>query len=344
MDLNLILVGLGYWGPNLLRTFNDLGTIRSAYDLDEKKVEKFKSMSVYRDIHFGTNWEEIVPVMYDGIVIATPPNTHFDIAMKAMKMGLSVFIEKPMTLVVEEAEILVEEARKRDLVILVGHIFLYSPEIVKLKQIINSEDFGDVHYIYTQRLNLGKIQAPANVVEDLAPHDVSILNYLLDDICEEVLATGQSHVINGIEDVAFVDMKYKNGVTAHLHLSWLDPLKIRNTVVVGTKQMAVCDSGNKKIDVYNKGVDIDQRQHFSNTSYAGHLLSYKYGDVISPYIEGVEPMKAEAADFLDCLEVKREELAALRQPLASGDLGVEVVKTLAAMQRSLRGGQVWEKV
>jgi predicted dehydrogenase len=341
INMNLILVGLGYWGPNLLRTFNNLGVLRAAYDMDAMKLEKFKSDPIYSNVVFDTDWERTIRPEYadavDGVIIATPPDTHYGIAMKALRAGKHVFIEKPMTLDVAEAEEIVALAKEKKLIVLVGHIFLYSPEILKLKEIVSSEDFGDILYVYTQRLNLGQIQVPANVIEDLAPHDISILNYILEDECEFVLASAQSHVIDGSEDVAFINMKFKKGTTAHLHLSWLDPLKIRNTVVVGSKQMVVCDSGAKKIDIYNKSVDIDERCKVSNLSYARHLMSYKYGDVLSPYIDGAEPMIDEARAFTNSITTGN-------QPLASGDLGVDVVRVLAAMQRSLKGGQRWERV
>lgn len=338
-NIKLIVVGLGYWGPNLLRTFNNLGVVKAAFDLDDDILHRHAENPAYNDIHFCNDYEEFLTDSHnvDGVVIATPPDTHYNIAMTSLAMGKHVFIEKPMTLNSAQAESIAKLADTNGLTVLVGHIFLYSPEIIKLKEIINSEDFGDVLYIYTQRLNLGKIQSPANVIEDLAPHDISILDYLLEDTCTEVLTTAASHVVEGIEDVAFISMKYSKGVTAHLHLSWLDPLKIRNTVVVGTKQMVVCDSGGKKIDIYNKSVDIDERKHMSNLSYAQHLLSYKYGDVISPYIEGSEPMLKEAQDFLKCIKSGKA-------PVANSHIGVSAVKVLEAMQRSLKGGQKWEKV
>ena len=336
--MNLVLVGLGYWGPNLLRVFNSLGTIQVAVDQDASKLERFEKDPVYRDIEFSTDWRYFVDYPgIDGFIIATPPDTHYDIALTALQHGKHVFVEKPMTLEPFQAEELVRVAKEVDRVLMVGHIFLYSPEIIKLKEVIQSEDFGDILYTYVQRLNLGQIQAPANVIEDLAPHDISILNYILDDKCTEVLATAKSHVIDDVADVAFINMKFSKGTMAHLHLSWLDPLKVRNTVVVGTKQMVVCDSGSKKIEIYNKGVDIGERKHLSNMSYARHLLSYKYGDVISPYIDGTEPMMTEAKEFISCALNSR-------QPLASGELGLDVVLTLGAMQRSLERGQVWEKV
>jgi predicted dehydrogenase len=331
------VVGLGYWGPNLLRTFNNLDALAGAFDQDYKKVNKFAKDPAYSEVFFDTDWERCLGRSdVDGVVIATPPDTHYNIAMKALLAGKHVFVEKPMTLKVHEAEKILQRARDVNRVVLVGHIFLYSPEIIKLKELVDKPAFGDIYYVYTQRLNLGKIQSPANVIQDLAPHDISIIDYLIDSRCVEAQAFGKAHILE-TEDVAFLNLKYENGVIAHLHLSWLDPLKVRNTVVVGTKQMIVCDSAAKKIELYNKRVNINKRQHVSNQSYADHLMSYKYGDVISPYIDNYEPMAEECKDFLRCMDEGLE-------PVAHGSLGVEVVKVLTALQKSVKGSGKWVSV
>lgn len=335
MKNKIALVGLGYWGPNLLRNFNSLGVIKRAHDLDESKLNKFRSDPNYNNIIFSSDYtESLKDSDIKGIVIATPPKSHHKIAIDTLKAGKHVFIEKPMTLDVKESEEIVAIAKEKNLIVLVGHIFLYSPEILKLKEIISSEDFGDIQYLYTRRLNLGKIQ-DCGVTWDLAPHDISIFDYLLDKTCTSVQVTTQNHVIKA-NDVAFINMYY-GGILCHMHLSWLDPLKVRQTVVVGSKQMVVCDSMSKKIKIYNNSVDIDKRSQVSNSSYANHLLSYNYGDVISPYIEGGEPMLDECKDFINCIEMGGT-------PVASGELGLSVVRTLDAMCKSERGGGKWEVV
>lgn len=331
--MNLVLIGLGYWGPNLLRTFNSLGVLVAAIDLDEQKLDKFKKDPVYRDIVFGTDW---LPYLndpgVDGFVIATPPDSHYNFAFNALNNGKHVFIEKPMTLDTDQANELVAIAKEEQRVIMVGHIFLYSPEIIKLKEIISSEEFGKVQYIYTQRLNLGKIQRPANVIDDLAPHDISILDYLLDSSCTEAQVTAKPHVID-TEDVAFINLKY-NDILCHLHLSWLDPLKVRNTVVVGTKQMVVCDSMEKSIRIYNTGIDVEKAESEMSDSYSNYLMHYRYGDVLIPHIDNFEPMKAECKEFISCIEDNTV-------PLASGEVGASVVATLTALRKSLKGGGSW---
>jgi predicted dehydrogenase len=335
--MKLSVIGLGYWGPNLLRNANNLGVLHSAVDLDEEKLLKFVNDPIYKEVIFSTDYKDILEDKnVDGVIISTPPNTHYKIAIDALNSGKNVFLEKPMTLDVQEAKEILILADKLGLVLSVGHIFLYSPEIIKLKEIINSPDFGKIHYAYIQRLNLGKIQSPANVIEDLSPHDISIIDYLFDSECESVSAFGTNHVID-TEDVAFINMKYKNGTTAHLHLSWLDPLKIRKTVVVGSKQMVVCESGEKKIEIYNMGIDVKERSETSNLSYADHLMSYRYGDIVVPYIKNKEPMRDELLDFINSIKNNT-------QPIASGHIGFNVVKVLSAMQTSLKNSGAWIEV
>lgn len=320
------VVGAGYWGKNLIRTFNNLHVLKAVYDLSDNVLNNYKNDPVFSGVAFGNDYtcclddEEVL-----GVVIATPPSTHYAIAKACLLKGKHVFIEKPMTLDVESSKDLLLLAEKYNRIIMVGHIFLYSPEIIKLKEVITSEAFGDVRYIYTRRLNLGKIQE-CGVIMDLAPHDVSIIDYLLDKKCRCVKAVTDSNIIEGVEDVAFISMRYDD-ILVNLHLSWLDPLKVRDTVVVGTKQMAVCDSGSKKIDVYNNSVDVVARERLSNRSYADHLLSYKYGDVVSPYIESNEPMAEEAKTFLNAIKTGES-------PLADGNLGLSVVSTVVAMKAS----------
>jgi predicted dehydrogenase len=335
--MKLSVIGLGYWGPNLLRNANNIGVLHSAVDLDEEKLLKFVNDPVYKEVIFSTDYKYLLEDKdVDGVIIATPPNTHYKIAIDALNHGKHVFLEKPMTLDVNEANEILLLANKLGLVLSVGHIFLYSPEIIKLKEIINRPDFGKIHYAYIQRLNLGKIQSPANVIEDLAPHDISIIDYLFDSECDSVSAFGTNHVID-TEDVAFINMKYKNGTTAHLHLSWLDPLKIRKTVVVGSKQMVVCESGEKKIEIYNMGIDVKERSETSNLSYADHLMSYRYGDMVVPYINNKEPMRDELLDFVN--SIKNNTM-----PIASGNIGFNVVKVLSAMQTSLKNSGAWIEV
>jgi len=332
--MKLALVGLGYWGPNLLRTLNSLHCLSAAFDMNAEKLKKYADDPAYGAVFFDTDWERCLGRDdVDGVVIATPPNTHYNIAIQSLQNNKHVFIEKPMTLNVVEAEKILHLSQQLELIVMVGHIFLYSPEIIKLKEVVSSPAFGGIRYIYTQRLNLGGIQSPANVIEDLAPHDISVFNYLLDDSCEKVQSFGRGHVLS-TEDVAFVNMRYKKGTMCHMHLSWLDPLKIRKTVIVGGNQMAVCDSAAKTIAIYNNTVDLNALEQGMSESYARHLLTYKYGDMVMPYIPLYEPLTAECKEFIKCIEEKR-------QPLSGAEMGVEIVKTLAAMQKSIKKDGRW---
>jgi len=335
--MQVVVIGAGYWGKNLIRTFNNLGVLTAVFDLNEELLEKYRNDPMYSGVEFGTDYTECLERWnIQGFIVATPPDTHYSIAKTILNADRHVFIEKPMTLDEETSKELVTLAKNKNKILMVGHIFLYSPEIIKLKEIISSKDFGEIQYAYTQRLNLGKIQ-DCGVIMDLAPHDVSILDYLFEDICEGVKTTAGSNIVNGIEDIAFITLRYRKGILAHLHLSWLDPLKVRNTIVVGTKQMVVCDSGTKKIDIYNTSVDIEKRAHKSNSSYAAHLLSYIHGDVVSPFISNGEPMKTEAEEFLKCIKEDR-------QPLADGELGLSVVKTVSAMRQSMLSNGEWVEI
>jgi len=336
--MKVALVGLGYWGPNLFRTFFNMGVLAGAFDKNEEALKRFADDKQYKDVFFDTDWECCLGrADIDGVVIATPPHTHYELAKKALANGKAVFIEKPMTLDVTEAEKLFEISWEENIVVMVGHIFLYSPEILKLKEIISDRAFGKVRYIYTQRLNLGKIQSPANVIEDLAPHDISIIDFLLEEKCSEVQVFAKSHITGESEDVAFINMKYNGGLMCNLHLSWLDPLKIRSLVVVGEHQMAVCDSNPKEIILYNKSVDIDEEELKASKSFASHMMIYKYGDAVMPYIENYEPMRKECEAFLTAIEKGK-------QPLSSAETGLSVVRTLSAMQESLKKDGVWVKV
>ena len=336
--MKVALVGLGYWGPNLFRTFFNMGVLAGAFDLNEKVLKYFADNKQYRDVFFETDWERCLGrADVDGVVIATPPHTHHEIAKKCLEEGKHVFIEKPMTLDIKEAEELHSIAEGLGKIIMVGHIFLYSPEILKLKEIICTEEFGKIYCIYTKRLNLGKIQSPANVIEDLAPHDISILDYLLDSTCSEVQVFAKSHITGRSEDVAFINMRYNGGPICNLHLSWLDPLKVRNLVVVGEHQMAVCNSNPKEITLYNKSVDLKTEEMKASKSFAAHMMVYKYGDAVIPYIENYEPMRKECEAFMEAMETGIP-------PLASSEVGVNVVRTLNAMQTSLKNDGEWVKV
>lgn len=330
--MKLALVGLGYWGPNLLRNFNKLKVLAAAFDLNEDCLRKYSMDSAYQHIFFDVDWERCLGrADLDAVVVATPPNTHHAIAMRALECKKHVFIEKPMTVRVEEAEEIIALAKKNDCIVMVGHTFLYTPEVRRIKEIIDEGILGDIQYIHASRLNLGKFQKD-NVVADLAPHDISIFNYLLKGKLKSVSARGYSFINKKIVEVAFVVFEYSCGAICHLHLSWLDPKKSRTTTIVGSKKMLVYDMlAEEKIKVYDKGVDLDSN---ANEGYGEYLLSYRHGDIWSPSTEIWEPLYLECKHFVGCIKSGD-------RPLTDGENGLEVVNGLSAALSSLdKGGKV----
>lgn len=328
--MKIALVGLGYWGPNLLRNFNKHKVVMAVFDLDENNLKKYATDSTYHSILFDVDWERCLGRNdLDAVVIATPPNTHYEIAMCALEANKHVFIEKPMTTDVEEAENIIALAKEKNLIVMVGHTFLYTPEVRKIKEIVDAGILGDIQYIHASRLNLGKFQK-SNVVLDLAPHDISIFNYLITGKMEKVFAKGYSFIHKEIVEVAFVTFEYSCGAVCHLHLSWLDPKKCRTTTIVGTKKMLIYDMlADEKIKVYDKGVDLDSN---ANKGYGEYLLSYRHGDVWSPSTGVWEPLGLECGHFIECVEMGRI-------PLTDGRNGLEVVRGLSAALDSLEKGK-----
>jgi len=262
----------------------------------------------------------------DAVVIATPPKTHVDIAMKALEAGKHVFVEKPLATSVADSEKLVKTAKEKNLVLMVGHTFVFTAAVNKIKDLIDSGELGDILYINTTRVNLGLFQENINVVWDLAPHDISILNYVLDSMPEGVAAHGHAYIRKNVEDVAFLYFKYPGSIMAHVHVSWLNPNKIRKTTVVGSKKMLVYDdiSSLEKIRIYDKGVDVPA--HYE--TFGEFQLSYRFGDIFIPKLDDSEPLKIECQHFIDCInngETSR----------SSGQHGLDVVRVIEAANRSL---------
>jgi predicted dehydrogenase len=328
-ETKIAIIGLGYWGPNLLRNFNNLGVVQYAFDLDPQKIKKFSSNPAYSHIKFGTSYKQVITdKKLTAVVVATPPDTHYDVALECLKHSKHVFIEKPMTLDVEESENLIVLAERKKKLLMVGHTFLYTPEVRKIKEIIDAGELGTVQYIHASRLNLGKFQR-SNVVADLSPHDISIFNYLLDDKIKSVFSQGYSFVDKKVIEVAFVTFEYEKGAVCNLHLSWLDPLKKRTTTIVGDKKMLVYDMmAEEKLKIYDKGVDILE----DTSDYGKYMLSYRHGDIWSPHTDVWEPLALECKHFIDCIEGKDELLT-------NGYNGRDVVQGLVAALDSLELGE-----
>jgi predicted dehydrogenase len=255
--------------------------------------------------------------------------THHRLAAEAIDAGKHVFVEKPLAASVAEAEDLIQRAASRGVRLMVGHTFLYTAAVRKMKEIIDSGEIGDIYYISSQRLNLGLFQQDINVLWDLAPHDLAVILYLLGQRPESVNAVGTAHINPAIEDVAVMTLRFAGKVVAFVQTSWLDPDKIRRMTVVGSKKMMVFDDlqPTEKIKIYDKGVE--KPQYYD--TFAEFHYSYKYGDIVIPRLDGGEPLRTELAHFLDCIEQGRP-------PLSDGENGLEVVKILEAANASLRNG------
>jgi predicted dehydrogenase len=282
---------------------------------------------LYPSIGTTTDYRTVVgDAGIDAVVIATPVSTHYDLAAEALEAGKHVFCEKPLTQSVEEGVKLVDLADEKGRVLMVGHTFVYTAAVNKIKDLINSGELGDIYYMSTARVNLGLFQEDINVVWDLAPHDVSIMNYVLGARPVAVSAVGHSYIQPEIQDVAFVTMRYPGSILTNLHVSWLNPNKIRKTTVVGSKKMLVYDdiSSLEKIRIYDKGVDVIP--HYD--TFGEFQLSYRYGDIHIPKLDDAEPLKMECQHFIDCIDGK--------DPRSSGRHGLEVLIVLDAIDRSMK--------
>ncbi len=298
--INIGVIGIGYWGPNLVRNFINQpdASVTRICDLSTERLQHMQRL--YPSLQVTEDYKDLMrdPDL-DAIVIATSPASHHKLAKEALEMGKHVFVEKPLTTSAEDSLELVHLAKEKNLVGMVGHTFIYSPAVLKIKELLDAGELGDIHYISTTRVNLGLFQEDINVVWDLAPHDISIFNYLLGAEARRVQGIGHSYIQPGIEDVAFLTYSYPGDRLAHIHVSWLDPNKIRKTTVVGSKKMLVYDdcSNVEKIRVYDKGVDV--QRHYD--TFGEFHLAYRFGDIHIPKLDDGEPLKSETAHFLDCI-------------------------------------------
>ena len=329
--IKLAIVGLGYWGPNLLRNFTQIDgcKVKVCCDLSEDNLSRAKAQ--HPDIETTNSYESLLQdPEIQAIVIATSAGTHYDLAKPAIEHGKHVYVEKPLTLDVTHAEELVRLAKQNKKKLMVGHLMEYHPAVEMLKNAVENHELGDIYYLYSQRVNLGKIRRDENALWSFAPHDISIIMYLLETEPINVSARGQAYLQDGIEDVVFLNLLFPGKIMTQIQLSWLDPHKIRRTTVVGSKKMAVFDDmePTEKIRIYDKGV-------VNNASYDsfGEALSLRFGDIKIPYIKMVEPLRLECQHFLDC--IRKDE-----QPRSDGLDGLRVVKILQAAQKSLDNGGV----
>ena len=321
-------VGCGYWGPNLIRNLRQLPDCQLSVICDTSEQRLKHMRRLHPEVAITHRFEELVnDTELDAVMIATPVRFHYEMAKACLNAGKHVFIEKPMARTVEEAQDLVALAERRGRVIMVGHTFLFSPAVRRMKQIIEAGDIGEVQYIAARRLNLGLFQKDINVAWDLAPHDLSIVLHLLDQMPVGVSCQGSSHVTRGIEDVTMMYLSFPKNRCAFIHNSWLDPKKVRQMTVVGSQRMIVYDDTEplEKLKIYDARVEAPP--HYD--TFSEFTYSYHYGDAYVPCIKQEEPLKLECQHFLDCI---RQECV----PIAPGQRGLEVVRILEAAGQSLR--------
>ncbi len=324
------VIGCGYWGPNLIRNFHNNADVELAAiaDLDAQRLQKVGAM--YPQVKRTTDPQDLIgdPAL-DAIVVATPVSSHFPLGLAALEAGKHLFLEKPMAASSAECRRLLAAAEARDRVIMVGHTFLFSPAVRKIRSLIDSGDLGDIYYVAVTRVNLGIFQKDVNVVWDLAPHDVAMLNSLFGANPTVVSATGRCYVQTEkcIEDVAFLTLEYPGRQIAHIHVSWLDPNKIRRATFVGSRKMLVYDDidPTEKIKVYDKGVEV--QPHYEG--FGEFQLTLRSGDIFVPRVDMTEPLKIEAQHFVDVI-------AGRAAPISSGHHGLEVVEVLERACQSIK--------
>ena len=330
------VIGCGYWGPNLIRNFNALDNVSvvAVSDLRPERLEFIsKQFPSIKKLTQDAN-EILHDTAIDAVVIATPVSTHFALGMEALKNGKHLLLEKPFTATVAESIQLIEEAEKRNLRLMVDHTFIYTGAVQTIKKYVDNGDLGDLYYFDSVRVNLGLFQHDVNVIWDLAPHDVSIMDYLLQQKPIAISATGMDHFNSGIENIAYISTYYENNLLGHIHVNWLAPVKVRKTLISGSRKMIIYDDmePSEKVKIYDKGVDIvkDKEQIYDM------LVQYRTGDMIAPQIELTEALKKISQEFCDSINQNRT-------PLTDGRAGLRVVQILEAANQSIKAnGKVIE--
>lgn len=327
-QVGVVIVGCGYWGVNYVRVFNQLTQTRVAAICDQNADRLKEIEKQFPGIATTTRLDDALAM--DGVeaaVICTQANSHYDVARQCIDAGKHVLVEKPITTTATDAEDLTDRAKAKGVTLMVGHTFMYNAGVRKVKEYIDNHELGRMYYLYAQRTNLGPIRHDVNALWDLAPHDISIFNYFVGAVPEWVSAVGARVLGNGRDDVGFVTMQYPGGVVGHIHVSWADPHKVREVVVVGSNQRIVFNdvSVPEQVRVFEKGVSAAESEP---SGYGEYHFEIRDGAIISPRIEVSEPLRNQATHFISCLQTGE-------QPLTGGKEGRDVVAVLEAIDRSL---------
>lgn len=326
--VNVAIVGCGYWGPNLIRTFGKLEQCRVTMccDLDQARLRDAEKLAP--GALMTTSYEEVLKSKnVDAIALATPVRTHLALGKSALQRGKHLLVEKPLAVTPEQCQEMIEEAGKNNRVLMVGHTFLYSPALIKVKELATPDFLGEVLHIHSQRLNIGRVQTDINALWSLAPHDVSIALHLMEQMPVEVSASGTSVVTKGIEDIVSVQLTFPGGTSASIHVSWLDPEKVRKLKVIGSKRMIVYDdmSETEKVKVYDKSASVVA----SKTNPAQTQVELRSGEVSVHKVAASEPLANECTHFIQCIQEGK-------RPISDGQNGLAVVRVLDAANHSLK--------
>lgn len=332
-NIKVGVIGCGYWGPNLIRNFNEnyQTDLKYVCDLEDERLERIKLR--YPSVIPTKNYKDLLRDReLQLIAIATPVQTHYNLAKEALEAGKHLLIEKPLTASVKEAEKLVALSRKKNLILFVDHTFIYTGAIRKMKEFVSSGELGDLYYFDSVRVNLGLFQSDVNVVWDLAPHDISIMDHIISEKPRSVVAIGGSHTGNGIEDIAYVTVKFDGELMAHFHVNWMSPVKIRRIIIGGSKKMMVFDDLDpaEKIKIYDKGIILtkaDKKLIYQN------IIQYRIGDMYAPRIDHAEALKVLIDHLVDCISNNKN-------PITDGESGLRTIRILEAADKSIKKGGI----
>lgn len=320
------VIGFGYWGPNFVRVFRGMPDCQLVGVVDTRADARHAVQEIHSGVGAYASVDELLDVGVDAVVVATPASTHFEIGTHLLKSGIDVLIEKPLALSVEHGQRLAELAESKRRILMVGHLLEYHPALMQFRDTVRSGDLGKLYYLYTTRVNLGKVRAAESALWDLAPHDISIIRFLTDAKPLYVSSQGGSYLRPGLEDVVFATITFEGGIVANVHVSWLDPHKVRRVTVVGDRRMAVFDDMEpaEKIRIIDKG--IDTTEHYESFHDA---ISERIGDIRIPPLRQGEPLQAEAQHFLQCVRDRTT-------PRTDAASGIRVLEVLEGIEASIR--------